>query len=218
MSPWPNMLLERFFGLLDYVGQGGGVMFPLIGVSLWMWLLIVKKLVELYWGAARPWAKVEQGLPGDAPSASAGSEEAALMAEFRRLRTFDARGDKKAIKALLGKRQSEMESHIQTIFVLGFTAPLLGLLGTVTGMIETFEAIHFLGTANAEALAKGISSALITTQTGLVVALPGLLMGHILRRRAENMQVRMSRFALRVGRRAMVEDRCSTKRRQEGVS
>jgi hypothetical protein len=56
--------------------------------------------------------------------------------------------------------------------VLAAVAPLLGLLGTVTGMIATFDVLAVFGTGNAKAMAGGISEALITTQTGLLVALP----------------------------------------------
>ncbi|MEQ8979702.1 MAG: MotA/TolQ/ExbB proton channel family protein, partial [Deltaproteobacteria bacterium] len=56
-------------------------------------------------------------------------------------------------------------------------APLLGLLGTVTGMITTFEVITVFGTGNPRLLSGGISVALITTQLGLMVAIP-LVLGH----------------------------------------
>ncbi len=64
------------------------------------------------------------------------------------------------------------------IAVLAAIAPLLGLLGTVLGMIETFDVISVFGTGNARAMAGGISVALITTQTGLLVAIPGLIMSN----------------------------------------
>jgi biopolymer transport protein ExbB len=63
----------------------------------------------------------------------------------------------------------------------------LGLLGTVTGMIATFDVLSVFGTGNAKAMAGGISEALITTQTGLLVAIPGLYMKGFLDRRADNL-------------------------------
>jgi len=64
-------------------------------------------------------------------------------------------------------------------------APLLGLLGTVTGMLATFEALASGsgGDKTMELVAKGISEALITTETGLVVALPGVFYQHLLARK-----------------------------------
>ena len=67
-------------------------------------------------------------------------------------------------------------------------APLLGLLGTVTGMMSTFEVMSLFGTGNAKGMAGGISEALITTQTGLIVAIPGLYMKNFLERRAQALQ------------------------------
>jgi len=62
----------------------------------------------------------------------------------------------------------------------------LGLLGTVCGMIKVFFAIAIFGTGNIKAIAAGISEALITTQGGLVVAIPGLYAGNILLKKAKN--------------------------------
>jgi biopolymer transport protein ExbB len=66
------------------------------------------------------------------------------------------------------------------IVVIAAIAPLLGLLGTVTGMISTFEIITEHGTGDPRMLSGGISEALITTQMGLVVAIPMLLLGNML--------------------------------------
>jgi biopolymer transport protein ExbB len=63
-------------------------------------------------------------------------------------------------------------------------APLLGLLGTVTGMINTFKLITVFGTGDASNLASGISQALVTTELGLVVAIPSLIIHGLLSRMA----------------------------------
>jgi biopolymer transport protein ExbB len=68
-------------------------------------------------------------------------------------------------------------------------APLLGLLGTVTGMIDTFNAVSLVGGNTGERVAAGISSALITTQFGLIVALPGVFGLARLQRMHRNVQV-----------------------------
>ncbi len=70
-------------------------------------------------------------------------------------------------------------------------APLLGLLGTVLGMIETFDVISVFGTGNSRAMASGIGVALITTQSGLLVAIPGLLMSNRLGRAAEQLKTKL---------------------------
>lgn len=85
--------------------------------------------------------------------------------------------------------------------MLAAIAPLLGLLGTVTGMIDTFHVITLHGTGDPRMMSGGISEALITTQTGLLVAIPGLYMKGFLDRRACNLQQRIAAagFYLRRG-------------------
>ena len=71
------------------------------------------------------------------------------------------------------------------------TAPLLGLLGTVTGMINTFNMITVFGTGDPKMLAGGISEALITTKFGLIVAVPALLMHAFASRKAKGVLANM---------------------------
>jgi biopolymer transport protein ExbB len=70
----------------------------------------------------------------------------------------------------------ELERYLNTLGTIAAIAPLLGLLGTVVGMIKVFAEIMAQGTGNASALAGGISEALITTAAGLTVAIPALVM------------------------------------------
>lgn len=193
MGPLTEVLRwgEIFYDALDYLNQGGYVLFPLIGISVWMWYLIAKKLWILSY-----WAR-----QGAGKTARQKGEARAVLAEFQAAKTQDPELDQQLLASLVQKRKNILEKHIQTIFVLAAIAPLLGLLGTVTGMIATFEAISRFGTGNARAFAAGISEALITTQIGLFVAVPGMLMGHIIRRRADKIQMRMERFVLGIGNR-----------------
>lgn len=84
------------------------------------------------------------------------------------------------------------------IMVLAAVSPLLGLLGTVTGMISTFDVITEFGTGNPKLLSGGISEALITTELGLVVAIPALMLGNILSGWADRIKDDMDKSALRV--------------------
>ena len=70
----------------------------------------------------------------------------------------------------------DLERYLNTLGTVAAVSPLLGLLGTVVGMIRVFTEITVQGTGNANALAGGISEALITTATGLAVAIPALVM------------------------------------------
>jgi len=83
------------------------------------------------------------------------------------------------------------------ILVVANVAPLLGLLGTVTGMISTFDIITEFGTGDPKLLSEGISIALVTTEVGLAVAIPTLLFGNILSGWAERIKDDMEKAALR---------------------
>ena len=84
------------------------------------------------------------------------------------------------------------------ILVIAAVAPLMGLLGTVTGMITTFDVITELGTGDPKMLSGGISEALVTTEFGLFVAIPGVLLGNALTSRTEAMLAELERAALRL--------------------
>lgn len=91
------------------------------------------------------------------------------------------------------------ESHLGTLAVFGGVAPLLGLLGTVTGMIHTFELVTLFGTGDARLLSGGISEALITTKFGLGIAIPVLVAHAFLVRRLRvitgTLEGKVARFA-----------------------
>ena len=87
------------------------------------------------------------------------------------------------VTPLLQSESLLLESTLRTIAVLAGAMPLLGLLGTVLGMMHTFGALTSRQATDIDALAGGISQALITTQAGLVVSVPVLLMHGYLRSR-----------------------------------
>jgi len=91
-----------------------------------------------------------------------------------------------------------LERFSSAILVFAAVAPLLGLLGTVTGMISTFDVITKFGTGDPRMLSGGISEALVTTQLGLMAAIPLLLVGNLLKGWAESILTRLERGALRI--------------------
>jgi biopolymer transport protein ExbB len=91
-----------------------------------------------------------------------------------------------------------LERHLGTLAVLGAVAPLLGLLGTVTGMIHTFQLVTLFGTGDARLLSGGLSEALVTTEAGLVIAIPVLLVHAYLARRVRAIVASIERTALEV--------------------
>lgn len=93
------------------------------------------------------------------------------------------------------KQRCRLKKRLPFIAVLAASCPLIGLLGTVTGMMKTFDVISGFGTG--KALAGGISEALITTQTGLVAAIPGLYMSVFLKKRASGLENTLDKEVLR---------------------
>jgi biopolymer transport protein ExbB len=94
------------------------------------------------------------------------------------------------------KAQPKLERFLAFIAVVAATAPLLGLLGTVTGMIKTFKLITIVGTGDARNLSSGISEALITTKWGLIVAIPTLIIHALLNRKAKGVVGSMEQAAV----------------------
>ncbi len=90
----------------------------------------------------------------------------------------------------------DLERYLNTLGTVAVISPLLGLLGTVTGMIRTFSALTTGGAGDPAALAGGISEALITTAAGLVVAIPALIAHRYLRGRVDALVVRMEKEAI----------------------
>ena len=182
---------------MAYLRHGGWVMLPLVVVSLVMWTLILER-----WRVLRGLVRGDLDLPAVLEAVRGGGEtpdhgglRAVLVRSFLAVRSGHARLDREILAQCTSEIDRDLERRHEAIAVLAAVAPLLGLLGTVLGMIETFEVIAAFGTGNARAMAGGISVALITTQTGLLVAIPGLVLSGRLRDRAEQLRVRLAETA-----------------------
>ena len=92
----------------------------------------------------------------------------------------------------------DLERYLNTLGTIAAASPLLGLLGTVTGMIRTFKAITVAGVGNPAAMAGGISEALITTAAGLLVAIPALVAYRYLRGRIDALVIRMEKESIKL--------------------
>ena len=166
-------------------------------------LLIIRGMTLTYYAAlarqVKQWVYRKGTLAND---------DAKLLAK---LRGPHARVLRDVMKALPLPRQAQMDAFNQSflaespkldrfsamILVLAAIAPLLGLLGTVTGMIATFDTITQFGTGNPKLLSGGISEALITTELGLIVAIPAVLFGNLLKGWAEGMKDTIEGFCLK---------------------
>jgi len=141
-------LMEKFKSLMQ---EGGILMYPILAMFIVALLLIAERFIVLILNR-RSYKKIEETVLDP------------------KLKTREE--TEKALEALFAKIVPHLESRLSAIAVLGTTAPLLGLLGTVMGMIELFNVITMHGTADPKLLAGGISIALITTEAGLSVAIP----------------------------------------------
>jgi len=92
----------------------------------------------------------------------------------------------------------EMEKFLNTLGTIASITPLLGLLGTVVGMIKVFTAITAQGVGNPAVLAGGISEALITTAAGLTIAIPSLIAARHFRRRVDDLVVYLEQEAIKL--------------------
>lgn len=91
----------------------------------------------------------------------------------------------------------DLEKHLQTLGTIAAVTPLLGLLGTVIGMIKVFSAITTFGVGDPQALAEGISEALVTTAAGLSVGIPSLMFHRYFRGKVNELTVDMEQQALK---------------------
>jgi biopolymer transport protein ExbB len=162
-------MMDLFWQTVDYLSQGGWIMGPLGAVSVTMWILIVDRLGE--------YRRLSRGVLGQM-----------LEDDFRNQHSGHAPLDREILLEVALRLRRRLDQRLALIGVLAAIAPLLGLLGTVLGMIETFDVISMFGTGNARAMAGGISVALITTQAGLLVAIPGLLMSNRLGRMSSHLK------------------------------
>lgn len=186
----------------DYAVTGGWVMVPMILGSIAMWALILERL--------RAFARLSAD-DLEAPAAlavMAGAPVPPGRLGLRRLvleryvaaRTGRAAIDRAVLRHVTERARRQLRSRLPVIASLAGVAPLLGLLGTVLGMIETFQVISVFGTSNARAMAGGISVALITTETGLLIAIPGLFVSGALARKAKRLESGLDEFSLALDR------------------
>ncbi len=192
-----KLLLFQYSQLIEYINAGGMIIIPLIVVSLVMWLLIInralffRRLHRKNMPAAIALEHIRENRFPD-PGQYRGAI-ALFVTRFLEKRSHNTAHDRHILDETVLVTNRSLDDYLATIGALAAIAPLLGLLGTVTGMIATFDVLSFFGTGNAKGMAGGISEALITTQTGLLVAIPGLYMKGFLERRSANLKRRIAR-------------------------
>lgn len=180
---------------LAWLRSGGVLVWPILLVGLIALLLIIERMIFLLRTKANSEAliaAIEQLAESDRwqeCEARCCNQERASVGRVLRAGLRNLGSDREIVESALQeaimKELPRLERFLSTISVLAAVAPLLGLLGTVSGMINTFQAITIHGTGDPQMLSGGISEALITTQLGLTVAVPVLLLHHLLERKVD---------------------------------
>ncbi|MCP5042148.1 MAG: MotA/TolQ/ExbB proton channel family protein [bacterium] len=177
VDPSKGALLDALLGtpsVKERVNQGGYVGYVIIGlgmsaflVGVWRWFMIST--------ASR---KVRAQLKTAQPNSNN------PLGRILAISQSDEIGDSEALELRLDeavlKETSNLERYLWLVKTVSAVAPLLGLLGTVTGMIQTFQAITLFGAGDPKMMAGGISEALVTTMLGLIAAIPLVLLHDML--------------------------------------
>ncbi|MBN1577715.1 MAG: MotA/TolQ/ExbB proton channel family protein [Chitinispirillaceae bacterium] len=178
--------------VLKTINQGGWwIMGPIVGASLVVWWLGLWKLYMLVrLSRARKrflslWDAEKKTIPACRPT---GSDQYDRLCRYLHSGTVSAGAFPARFGEFLLETTVAMNAGFTTMAVWISVAPLLGLLGTVFGMVETFRVITIFGAGNPALTAEGISIALLTTEAGLTVAFPGMLLHTFITNRKNRLQ------------------------------
>jgi len=193
--------------VFELVTAGGWLMAPIIACSIIAFAIIAERLWTLRIRRVIPsdlaaqvweWAKDKKLDMERMQTLRASSPLGRILAAGLVNRDASREIMKEAIEDTGRHVVHELERYINTLGTIAAISPLLGLLGTVIGMIKVFSAITTQGVGNPAALAGGISEALITTAAGMVVAIPTLMAYRYFRGKIALLVIRMEQQALRM--------------------
>jgi biopolymer transport protein ExbB len=193
--------------LLSVIDSGGTIAWIIVGLGALAALLIVLRIFFLRSASASTGKVdravgdlVEQGRIDDALKVCKKLKGSTSNVVASALRNLDR--EREHIEDIVSEQILHESTHLNRfgafIIVIAAVSPLLGLLGTVTGMIATFDIITEFGTGDPKLLSSGISIALVTTEVGLAVAIPALIFGNLLSGWAESIKDDMEKAALHV--------------------
>jgi len=184
--------------LAEQVRDGGPVVWPILGIALLALGLVAERLVYLN----RVHGNTDRLMENMNRMAEQGDWEGCerlvrahegrqwpvinVLAAGLSSRCEDRETQEAILQEAILREAPRLERFLSVLGILGAIAPLLGLLGTVTGMIATFRVITLYGTGDPRMMSGGISEALITTELGLAVAIPIMLLHTLLSRRVDH--------------------------------
>jgi biopolymer transport protein ExbB len=193
--------------MYELVKAGGWLMVPIILCSIVAMAIIIERLWVLRSRRVLPdnlvaqvWQmhRSNQLTSSHVNTVKKGSPLGRILVAGLINRTHSREVMKEAIEEVGRQVVHELERYLNTLGTIASITPLLGLLGTVIGMIKVFSAIVTAGVGNPAILASGISEALITTATGLSVAIPALMFYRYFSGKVEKLVIAMEEEALKM--------------------
>ncbi|WP_440874485.1 MotA/TolQ/ExbB proton channel family protein [Thalassotalea sp. PLHSN55] len=158
-------LIEMMNAIRDFLETGGQVLTVIAAVIALMWLLIFERLVFVFYG----YKKLKKSIKNTWQNRAEQTSWNAMQIR----------------QALIARGSATLTTNIALIQSLVVLCPLLGLLGTVTGMIQVFDVMAISGSGNARSMASGVSQATIPTMAGMVGSLSGVFLVTWLQRNAK---------------------------------
>jgi biopolymer transport protein ExbB len=192
--------------MLEIVQAGGWLMLPIIGCSIIaaaiilerLWSLQPKRVLPVNLAVqVRDWVSNDKLDPDHLQRLHQSSPLGQMLATGLANRHAPRVIVKESIEDVGRHAVHELERYLNALGTIAAISPLMGLLGTVIGMIKVFAAITASGVGNPGVLAGGISEALITTAAGLCVAIPALIAYRYLRARVDALVVRMEKETIK---------------------
>lgn len=163
-------LLVETPSLMERINQGGVVGYIIIALGILGLLIAVERLVYLYLAGN----KIKAQLGSSKPSVD--NALGRVLSVYSDNKADDVETLELKLDEAIMKEVPALEARLGFLKLIAAIGPLLGLLGTVTGMIVTFQAITLFGTGDPKLMAGGISQALVTTVLGLCIAIPMVLL------------------------------------------
>lgn len=191
--------------LVEHFAKGGPVMYPMLGLAGLALLVALLKWLSLTFVRSPRSKHVQELLASVSRQDRAGAEAAVakmrgpagamLQAGVEHLHEPRELVEEVMYETVLATKL-RLNSWLPFVAITASSAPLLGLLGTVTGIMNTFTLMTAFGSGDPKVLSSGISEALITTETGLYVAIPSLMLYALLSRKSKRIQDRMEQLAV----------------------
>ena len=150
----------------NFLASGGDVLWLIFGVAIILWCLIIERL--LFFKQLYPQIRAQ------------------CFADWNQREDKNSTYALFIRKAMISEVLIQMRKGVPLIKVLIALCPMLGLLGTVAGMIHVFDVMSMTGNGNARAMASGISKATITTMAGMVIAISGLYFSKLIEERVSD--------------------------------